>query len=251
MHKKILLLTILLLFTLPAFSVYADEIFAEGDTFADDDDLYAEYSGPKVADTAIADPLYYMNKGMYYFNDKLYFWCLKPVSKGYSYVMPKPARIGIKNFFYNLGFPIRFVSNVLQFKFKEAGVETAIFLFNTTYGGLGFTQLAQDDLGWANSNEDLGQTLGSYSVGGGVYIVLPLFGPSSLRDTAGLVGDTFLYPAFYLDNLATSFIITGAVTVNNTSLRLGDYESLKDASVDPYAAMKDAYEKIRARKIKE
>ncbi len=197
----------------------------------------------------IADPLYYFNYAMYSFNDILYFAALKPLATGYKAVTPTAFRKGVRNFFHNLLFPVRFVNNLLQGKIKEAGTEVGIFLINTTFGIAGYHQVAQDDFNLNTSNEDLGQTLGSYSIGNGFYLVLPLFGPSSLRDTLGLVGDSFLKPVNYVDPWEARYAIKAFDIINSTSFRLGDYEALKKAAFDPYIALKDAYIQNRDEKI--
>lgn len=214
------------------------------------DDLFEEYETEEVHGESLPDPLYYMNKGMFFFNDKLYFWVLKPVAEGYDYVMPDPAQVGVRNFFYNLAYPLRLVSSLLQFKFKEAGQETVLFGFNTIYGGLGFMKEGQEYFGWEDTDEDLGQALGSYGMGGGIYIVLPVFGPSNLRDTVGVVGGAFLSPLQYI---GPYWALGGSAanTINNTSLRIGDYEAVKAAAVDPYISIKDGYNALRDKKIKE
>jgi phospholipid-binding lipoprotein MlaA len=188
---------------------------------------------------------------MYHFNDKLYFWVLKPVAKGYSTVMPEPARRGIKNFFNNLSFPVRFVSCIFQGKFNGAGIEVDRFLINTTIGVAGFMDPAANKFGMKVYDEDVGQTLGSYGIGNGFYINWPILGPSSVRDTIGDIGNAFLEPLDYIDmetkyNLATQ----GFEKVNTTSLRIGDYEDLKKAAIDPYVALRDAYYQYRQSEIK-
>lgn len=237
--QKILLLIALTLFTVsPSFAT------------EEADDLFEEYDNEEVHADSLPDPLYYMNKGIFIFNDKLYFWVLKPISQGYDYVMPDPAQVGVRNFFYNLAYPLRFVSSLLQFKFKEAGQETVLFGFNTIYGGLGFMKEGQEYFGWEDADEDLGQALGSYGMGGGMYLVLPVFGPSNLRDTAGIIGGAFLSPLGYI---GPYWAIGGSAanTINSTSLKIGDYEAVMEAAIDPYVSIKDGYTTLREKKIKE
>ncbi|MBU1343840.1 MAG: VacJ family lipoprotein [Proteobacteria bacterium] len=200
---------------------------------------------------SIADPLYYFNYVMYSFNDFLYFAAIKPIATGYKAIMPTPIRRGVNNFFHNLLFPVRFINNLLQGEIKDAGTEFQIFLINTTVGGLGFGQVAQNKLNLHTSNEDLGQTLGSYSIGNGFYLVLPILGPSTLRDTVGLVGDYFLTPVNYVEPWELSTGIKAYDTINATSFRIGDYEALKKAALDPYIAIRNAYIQQRSEKVKE
>ncbi|MBT6339461.1 MAG: VacJ family lipoprotein, partial [Desulfobacula sp.] len=97
---------------------------------------------------------------------------------------------------------------------------------------------------------DLGQTLGSYSIGNGFYLVLPLFGPSTFRDLIGRVGDSFLNPVNYVEPWGYSIGIKAVDTINTISFHLGDYEALKKASLDPYVAIRNAYIQNRKQKIK-
>jgi phospholipid-binding lipoprotein MlaA len=198
----------------------------------------------------IADPLEPFNRAMYHFNDKLYFWVLKPVAQGYGKVVPKAARVSVGNFFANLAFPIRFVNCLLQANFKGAAAELGRFTMNTLWGIAGFLDPASSqDINLSKQDEDFGQTLGAYGLGQGIFITWPLFGPSSLRDTVGLVGDGFLTPATYFSPWYAGAGTRVYDRVNDTSLTVGDYESLKGAAIDPYVAIRDAYVQYRFKKV--
>jgi phospholipid-binding lipoprotein MlaA len=199
----------------------------------------------------IADPIYPWNKAMYHFNDKLYFWVLKPASQGYSAVLPEDMRIAVSNFFENVMTPIRFVSDILQLKIKRAGNELVRFAYNSTAGVCGLADAAKADLNVPRVDEDLGQAFGSYGIGHGFYIVWPFLGPSSLRDSVGKVGDGFLNPVNYISPIETSIGITAYDKVNTTSLHIGDYEDLKKSAVDPYVSIRDAYLQYRKKKVEE
>ncbi len=203
------------------------------------------------ATVQIADPIRPWNKAMYHFNDKLYFWVLKPASKGYSAVIPEDMRIAVGNFFENVTTPVRFVSNILQLKIKNAGNELLRFVYNSTAGVCGLADAAKADLGISHQEEDLGQALGSYGIGHGFYIVWPFFGPSSLRDTVGRIGDGFLNPVNYVNPLEASVSITAYDKVNTVSLHIGDYEDLKKSAIDPYVSILDAYLQYRKKKVEE
>lgn len=197
----------------------------------------------------VADPLYYFNYAMYVVNDNLYYYVLKPVATGYKSVMPLPARKGIRNFFHNLMFPVRFVNNLLQWKLEQASDEFGIFLVNSTAGILGFNQVAQKYLDMHTQKEDLGQTLGTYGIKEGFYLVLPLLGPSTLRDALGLAGDYFLDPLEYVSPWELELGLNMVDIINRTSFRIGDYERLKDAALDPYSAFRNAYIQNRRMQI--
>ena len=125
-------------------------------------------------------------------------------------------------------------------------------MVNTTWGVLGVADPAKDRLGLeVSDDEDLGQFLGSQGVGNGLYIVWPLWGPSTLRDSVGLVGDQFLSPLSYLRRWDTYLAIFAVKATNEASLHLGDYESLKSAAIEPYTACRDAYIQYRAKQIQQ
>jgi phospholipid-binding lipoprotein MlaA len=205
--------------------------------------------GEKETRIEIADPLEPFNRAMYHFNDKLYFWVLKPVAQGYGKVVPEPARISVSNFFKNLAFPIRFVNCLLQANFTGAAAELGRFTINTLWGIGGLLDPASSkEIQLSKQDQDFGQTLGSYGLGQGFFITWPLFGPSTLRDTLGLVGDGFLTPATYLSPWYAGTGTRVVDRVNDTSLSLGDYESLQEAAIDPYVAIRDAYVQYRWKK---
>jgi phospholipid-binding lipoprotein MlaA len=198
----------------------------------------------------IPDPLEPLNRIAYHVNDKLYFWVLKPVATGYKYVFPESFRVGVGNFFSNFTTPIRFVNCLLQAKFKAAGNEAARFGINTTLGFLGFVDQANDKFDIKKQDEDLGQTFGFWGVEPGFYIEWIFFGPSSLRDTFGFAGDLFLDARTYITD-PIIYLFRPVEVVNEVSLRIGDYEDLKQAAIDPYVAKRDAYSQYRQNKIKE
>lgn len=194
----------------------------------------------------IADPLERWNRAIFLVNDRLYFRVFKPVAKGYSRVVPEDVRIVFRNFYHNLVSPIRVVNNLLQLKLKYAGKEMIRTVVNTTVGVGGLRDVAGDCFGVRGNDEDLGQTLGFYGAGFGFYLVWPVIGPSSVRDTVGFAGDLFLSPTWYLDQ---PFAATAGASVhgrvNELSFHLGEYESLKKAAVDHYVAMRSAYVQYR------
>jgi len=200
---------------------------------------------------AVADPLSFWNRAMFHFNDKLYFWFLKPVAKGYRVVIPGVVRTGVRNFFSNIFTPIRLTSCILQGKAKAGGTELMRFVVNSTIGVAGVTDPAKKYLKLDITDEDLGQTLGAYGIGNGFYLVWPLLGPSTLRDSIGMVGDRFLNPITYVKPVEASVAIGSYNKINETSLQIGNYESIKDAAIEPYEAFRDAYIQYRNNKVKQ
>lgn len=211
--------------------------------------LSDDFDEPYESDS-ISDPLYYFNYLMYSVNDFLYFQAIKPIAKGYKAIIPIQARKGLRNFFHNIIFPVRFANNILQGEIKDAGTEIGVFVINSTIGVLGFAQVAQNEFDLHTADEDLGQTLGSYSIGNGFYLVLPLLGPSTFRDLIGRVGDSFLNPVNYVEPWGYSLGIKAVDTINTVSFHLGDYEAIKKASLDPYVAIRNGYIQNRKEKIK-
>ncbi len=219
-------------------------------TIVENEEESGPFAGAPKAEYA-PDPLERLNRVFFQFNDKLYFWLLKPVSQIYGIFIPPGVRVGIRNGFDNLKFPTRFVNNVLQGKFKAAGIETARFAINSTLGLAGFFEMASREFDLLPpADEDTGQTLAFFGMKPGFYIVWPVLGPSTVRDSVGLGGDTVLNPLFWVPReLWLGAVIRGEVLVNNTSLKIGDYEDFKKAALDPYVSMRQAYLQYRDNEI--
>jgi len=186
------------------------------------------------------DPIEGFNRGMFWFNDQVDTYVLVPVATVWDKVMPNRVQRSLANFFDNLRFPIVTVNNLLQAKFKNAASDVGRFAVNTTVGVAGFFDPASD-WGLEAHNEDFGQTLGYWGVPPGPYLVLPILGPSGVRDGAGLVPDGFMavYP-WFIDIVYT--VSARAVDVVNTrSLYLKQVEEAKAASIDYYTAVRNAY----------
>ena len=246
-----------------------DEFADNGKEFDEDEEAFDELENEFASDetTEVFDPFSGYNRAMTGINDKLYFYVLKPVAKGYRWIMPNFARRGINNFFKNLYYPVRFVNNVLQLKIKNAGEETLRFAANSTIGVLGLWDPAKVWFGLEAHPEDLGQTLGYWGVGSGPHIVLPVLGPSNLRDTLALApGWIYLDPVnnlFMVDDwvdldsiedVEQAEVKAGILVfeeVNYTSLHIGEYENLKKDAVDFYPFMRDVYEQNRQKQIEE
>lgn len=219
-------------------------------------DFSDEFESQKIE---VYDPLSGYNRVMTSFNDGVYTYVFNPITKGYVKVVPEIARVGFSNFFDNILFPVRFVNNLLQFKFQNSVDELARFLVNSTFGILGFMDPATTELGIEKHKEDFGQTLGYYGVGSGFHIVLPFLGPSNLRDTFGLVGDGYISPIndtsalnYKIPNDSTQTIYAGfSKYINDNSLNLGKYENLKKDALDLYPFLRDIYEQKREKEIGE
>ncbi len=198
----------------------------------------------------VADPLEGFNRVMFQINDKLYTWVMRPLAKGYRAVVPELVRTGVKNFFINLATPIRLVNCLLQGKGRAAEAEFARFLTNTTIGVLGFGNPAKDYPELNPPSEDTGQTLGRWGIGEGFYLVLPIIGPSTLRDTVGLFGDYYLNPLSYVTPPRDEWTLKAYRDFNRISFHIGDYEALKEASLDPYLSVRNGYIQLRRSRLK-
>jgi phospholipid-binding lipoprotein MlaA len=197
----------------------------------------------------VADPLFYFNVAMFHFNDKLYFWIVKPLARGYNWLLPQFMRQGVRNFFYNIRMPIRLVNCLLQGKADDTGIELGRFILNSTYGVLGFRDPAANYPELNPTPEDTGQTLGKWGVGNGFYIIWPFLGPSTLRDSVGLVGDHFLHPVTYVRPKRLSFGLKVYEAFNEISFKIGQYESIKEGAIDPYLSVKDFYIQWRHKQV--
>lgn len=213
----------------------------------------------EYAAVRVYDPIEPVNRAIFKFNDGLYDYVLRPVSRGYTYVVPAPVRRGLGNFFGNLRFPIRLVSNLLQGRFKRAGLETERFYVNTIAGLGGFIRISDDVPALANvPSEDLGQTFGVWGIHRGPYLVLPLLGPGTVRDTVGGVGDYFLNPLHWnllqrADNYDwtwdTGLQVTDSVNAFPELLRT--YDAERKSAIDPYVAVRSAYVQYRDAAVKQ
>lgn len=208
----------------------------------DENDDYAE--------VAVADPLERLNRGIFWFNDKLYLVLLRPVSKGYEVVLPKPVRTGVNNAFENVKFPVRFVNSALQGKFKRAGQETSKFVVNTIAGVGGLLNISDKIPAIAHvPAEDTGQTFANWGIGHGAYLVLPFFGPSSVRDGVGMAGDYLLNPVnwgiFYHGGHDWehdwTMIPPAANTLRSLPDQLAIYDAATKEAVDPYLSVRSTY----------
>lgn len=199
--------------------------------------------------TTNKDPLEGINRGIYKFNDVADRYAMKPVAKAYKSVAPTPVRSGISNFFSNLGTLTTIVNDLLQLKFAQAFSDAGRFVINSTFGIAGFIDVASMD-NVPKHQEDFGQTLGYWGVGSGAYLVLPILGPSTVRDATGLVVDTTTSdPIQYLHNIGEirTYNQVRAVQLVDKRTQLLDATDLVDnASIDPYAFMRDAYLQRRA-----
>jgi phospholipid-binding lipoprotein MlaA len=210
-----------------------------------DDDL-DEYS--HVA--TIADPAEPVNRGTFWFNHQLYNYVLRPVSKAYEFILPSPARKAIHNVFENVEYPVRVVNHVLQFEFKRADLETRKFVVNSVAGVGGILRVSDRIPELANiPPADTCQTFAKWGIGHGAYVVLPVLGPRSVRDTVGMAGDYALNPVSWLSyggvSGATALAVSGPSAARNMNEKINLYDAATQNAIDPYIAVRTGYIQYR------
>lgn len=211
-----------------------------------DDEAFDEYDT-----VSIADPLEPLNRATFQLNHGIYTVLLRPISKVYETIIPKPVRTGVHNAYENVKFPIRFVNHSLQGNFKRTGQETGKFLVNSVVGVGGLMQPAEKFPALANvPSADTGQTFAKWGIGHGAYLVLPLLGPTSLRDGVGLAGDYALNPISWVTIIYGGYAWTIAIPAVNTMRSLpnqmAQYDAATENAVDAYLSARTAYVQYRA-----
>lgn len=199
--------------------------------------LAASLSQNAVAQEMDVDPWEGFNRAMFSFNDTLDTYALKPLTQGYKAVMPDVAEKGVSNFFDNLADVGTLINNLLQGKVDNAVHDLARVSFNSTFGLAGFIDVATP-MGIEKNNEDFGQTLGYWGVESGPYLVLPFFGPSSVRDGIGKIPDSMVDPVSHLDDTGARNALYLTRVIDNRS---GLLETEKLISGDKYTFIRDAY----------
>lgn len=201
------------------------------------------------------DPLEPFNEKVFWFNLKLDDYVLRPTASAYNRVASDGVKRGVGRFFRNLGVVERFANNLFQAKVRAAGQEVGRFVINTTMGGVGFFDVASHWLGWEESDEDFGQTLGVYGLASGPYLMLPFFGPSTIRDTVGLAVDSALNPMNYLLSGTQVFLIKTGVAagtvVNYRAMNMELFADVDRYTVDLYGAVQDAYLQQREKEVQQ
>ncbi len=218
---------------------------AVADVGADDDDL------DEYAVVSIADPLEKVNRGTFWLNHGIYTYLIRPVSKVYRTIVPKPVRQGLDNAYQNVAFPVRVVNHTLQGNLPRAGQETGKFLVNSTVGVGGFMRPSDRIPALANvPSADTGQTFARWGIGHGYYLVLPILGPSSVRETVGYAGDYALNPVNWVTILYGGYAWTLAIpytnTVRSTPGQMDQYDAAIGNAVDPYLAARSSFVQYRA-----
>lgn len=235
-----LLLGLFILFSVGCATV--DDDNPDIDVSSDDNTTQNDPDDTVVSYDDYSDPLIGMNRAIFAFNDVTYRYALIPMSKGYLYVVPEPARRGVGNFFYNLKSPVYIVNNALQLKPKDAGVNLLRFGINTTVGILGLFDPAKHWFDLEKADTTLGDTLAQYGAGYGVYLVVPFLGPSDLRTGTSTLVEGYLHPIRYLmEDERERFLVQGFDYFQEFAPSAEDYENLREESDDPYIFFRNMY----------
>ena len=205
-------------------------------------------SGCASTNAPPADPLEGLNRGTYAFNDTLDRAVLKPVAKGYQTITPQFVRSGVSNAFMNIGEVATAFNSLLQGKPANAASDVGRFLVNSTLGVLGLFDVATP-MGLEKHDEDFGQTLGTWGVGSGPFLVIPLMGPSTLRDATGRFVDSPLGWYRHVDHIPTRNSAFAVEIVDVRSHLLGAGDTLDEAALDKYQFLRDAYLQRRLRAV--
>jgi phospholipid-binding lipoprotein MlaA len=224
-------------------------------TFLTEEELYSE---EMAQDVQVSDPLEFINRPIFHFNDFVFDNVVRPVSNVYTAVTPDTLETGAKNFFRNLRYPVRLAGNVLQGRFDGAWRETKRFAVNTTAGLGGVLSPADDMEGFERiPPEGVIQALGAWGIPEGPYLVLPLMGPSNVRDLFGMFGDAAANPTVEPFSLIdgwgwearTTLQVSEFIVASPELLRR--YDRMKGSAIDPYSSLKQGYTQFRRRQIAE
>ena len=208
-----------------------------------DDAFYEE----PTKENAVNDPFEKVNRVVFTFNDYAFTWILNPMATGYSELLPADIRGAVANVFYNMQEPIRAANSLLQARFADTGNLLARFAINTI-GGVGGLGDPAAELGFEKTDATFCQTMATWGIPDGIFLMVPIMGPTTLRDISGKLVDSFAVTPLYYTWAAgweESVSIYMGKEVNHLSLHLGEYETMKEMSFDPYIAVRDGFYQYR------
>lgn len=225
------------------------------EAYLSEDEFYYE---DVAAGIEVSDPFEGLNRGTFAFNDFLYRNVMDPIATAYTTVTPDPVEVAANNFFDNLRYPVRLAGNLLQGRLQGAWVETGRFAINSTAGIAGIMSPADNIEGFAPIQpEDIGQALGSWGIGEGPYLVLPLLGPSNVRDFGGLIADRSVNPLKEPFSVISDWgwewelALDATDFITSSPKALERYRQLKGQAIDPYSSLKDGYTQFRRNAVQE
>lgn len=248
--KHFIILCSALLLTNVASAAYAQDAAKKAPAKDADDASYSSYKS-ETAGSAVSDPLEPMNRAIHGFNQIVDKALLKPVAQVYRAAVPAYGRQRVTNVLNNINEPVNMVNSLLQGDVDHAFTSFWRFTLNTTFGIAGIFDFAETNANLKYRKEDFGQTLATWGVGHGAYLVLPIIGPSSLRDTVGFVADIFTNPYTYMVDDAGN-IARGVVTAIDTRTRTLDFtDDVERNALDPYATYRSSYTQYRAKQVRD
>ncbi len=214
---------------------------ADSGAAASGEDALDDYA----ASDAVADPLEPVNRAIFRFNDVVYDFVLRPIAKGYEWVTPKPLRTALDNGFDNVKYPVRVTNSLLQGKFDRAGLETEKFLVNSLAGFGGLIRQSDRVPRLADlPAEDSGQTLAVWGIPQGPYLVLPVLGPSSVREAFGYAGDYVMNPVnwgMFQHRDSLQYIPPSTNTLRALPEQLRTYDNSRKDAIDPYLSVRSTF----------
>jgi len=236
-----------------AGAAWADEPPAQGppatdeETWSESDDDWLFEEGP---DPAERDDLEGSNRAIFGFNEGFYHYVADPITRGFEWLVPEPGRRALHRFFVNLDHPAIFVNDVLQLAPLDATKTLSRFALNSTVGVIGLFDVATK-VGIDGHATDFGETLAVYGTPAGSYVVIPLLGPSTARDTFGEIVDALLHPAVWFASPAQQVVIRTSGGISFYDIEKERLEALRATSVDFYAAIRGAYLLDRDARVRE
>lgn len=221
----------------------SDEAPEAADALLDDSDDYELPPAPR-------DPLEPMNRAFFSLNQHLDRWFWQPLTDAYRFVTPEPARRGVRRALHNLNSPVFFVNDLLQLRFADAAETFGAFGLNSTLGVLGLFEPARE-AGWEARPADFGQTLALTGIPSGPYVVVPILGPTTVRDGLGSAVDRFFQPLTYVLGFGTQILWGGGEGLSTREEVSDQLAELERSSVDFYAAMRSVYLQNRDGEVEE
>ena len=210
------------------------------------EDMEDPFAGNEKDIPVLSDPFEGYNRWMFGVNEAMYDNAVEPFVRGYRDIVHEDLRIGIRNMYNNVLFPVKFLSCVLQLKFKESGRVLARTVINTAFGFGGYADVAGEEYGISDVNEDFDQALGNLGIPTGPYLVLPFFGPATTRNMLGRTVDTLMSPGALLAlGFGENVIINAEDNVNQISFIIDDKKQLEDSALDEYESVRDFYHQFR------
>ena len=210
------------------------------------EDMEDPFAGNEKDLPILSDPFEGYNRWMFGVNESLYDSAVEPFVRGYRGMIDEDLRIGIRNMFNNALFPVKLLSSLIQFDLNKAGRVLARTLINTTWGFGGMADVAGEEFGIKDVNEDFDQALGSLGIPTGPYLVLPFFGPATARNMVGRAADALMSPGALMSaSFGQNVIINAEDNVNQISFIIDDKKQLDESALDEYESIRDFYHQFR------